>query len=135
MKKRTNADLTRYPKLYKNTYWGSFAETDRTSEVAKFRNTLANFFELKKYVNNSGRKPKGDLFDHIELYQTQKGSYIYFTSPYVSCDARALELGFTKLKKPFYSEVAFSYFKTFANKKEYNKFIKSLLIFQKSSVE
>lgn len=121
-----NYELTKYPKLYKNTYWGGFVSSkEEDGKIIKVRNNFAENFKLIKNYKNKGYRP-GQIFDHLEVYQKEDKSCIIVVSPYIELDKEAFELGFIKLCKPFYSKNAYSYYKEFNNKRAFGIWLKNL---------
>ena len=81
-------EMTKHPKLFKDTYWGgcSIADggIDGQEHIFKNRDMLVEMHDLKKLLPkpNVGFREL-TIFDHIELYSTDNG-YLLLTSPYTS---------------------------------------------------
>jgi hypothetical protein len=127
MNNKIFSDLTKYPTLFKNSYWGCFKAEGNTqidNDIVKNRNEFVEEFKIKTY-SASGRPASGSaLFDHCELYKCESG-YIYVASPYDyrEYDEIAAEKGFARYKK-LYLPNAITYVKLFGSKIEFNRFVK-----------
>lgn len=118
-------EQTNYPKIYGNSYWGHFKETELLSavepELIVNRNNFIPEFDIKSYY----RMPKYMLkkyetmldmnskykIDHIETYKTKDNRCVIVNSPYFMTeeDEKALlELGYVKYK-PLYRRGSMSY--------------------------
>jgi hypothetical protein len=94
-----NYEKTKYPNIYKNTYWGRFKYDDTViriqtgdDEIIKNRNDFIKNFKIKKFQRdsiienmlhplkngNSHRK----FLDHVEAYKDDDKNYVVITSPY-----------------------------------------------------
>lgn len=116
-------ELTKYPKLFKNTYWGCFNTNGRTEEdireikkIVENRNRFVEEYQITKkekrepkYVreklNEISNKFDGGL-DHLEIYKTQNNEYIILNSPYIKKDSKC----YSKLKDGGWEEVENLYF-------------------------
>ena len=89
------AQLTDYPKLYGDTYWGRFKVKDEagTSRIIRNRNAFAVKYCIEAYTTASTvlawlKEGLGAYADHIEIYRTAvtftqpHKRYIVLTSPY-----------------------------------------------------
>lgn len=124
-------EMTKYPRIFKYTYWGSFDAKDDElkSGIFENRNEFVKKYDVKKLANCPilGNKPeKHTLFDHCELYKTNDG-FVLITSPYVGDDSekfvtdKLCNLGFEVLP-PLYHPSAKTFLKKFAKKTDVNKF-------------
>lgn len=88
-------ELTAYPNLFKNTYWGNFTYDENNNLINQrtifFRNCFIKDYEIVKYVKLSNAKnvhkfitefcPEG-FIDHLEIYKNSYNDYVILTSPY-----------------------------------------------------
>jgi hypothetical protein len=117
-------ELTKYPKIYGETYWGGFdSELSQVNSVKSLailsenRNMFIEQFEIKKMskrpeyvtkVMDSDRKQLRSLFDHCECYVDKDNWHILVCSPYWNYEydddliSEAIDLGYY-LYKPLYS--------------------------------
>ena len=80
-----SCDFTKYPKLFENTYWGSYNklyehDKEESETIGVNRNKLVELYNLKKNMSNKiTKKIKKqteliidgiDIRDHIEYYKT-----------------------------------------------------------------
>ena len=123
-------DLTKHPKLFKKCYWGNFECSDRVlrsqQTTGANRDDFVSTYEVTAYVDNYLTYASffEELFDHSELYKCKKG-YVLIVSPYSIEDEVAASLGFMSIPS-VYADNARTYARTFDNKREYNKFAKSV---------
>jgi len=82
-------EMTSYPRIFKNTYWGDFKvhdDDEYLSEIFKNRNEFVEKYGIIKLANcpNFGNyQINGEReFDHVELYKTNH-DFVLITSPYV----------------------------------------------------
>ena len=117
-------ELTRYPKLYENTRWGSLHKDrePRQDHIIINRNTFAEEFKLTSFIGHDLPKITGKLFDHCESYKTQNG-IIFLASPYESNSIGAEVFGFSEYLQ-LYHHKAKSYIKLFSSKADYDDFMK-----------
>ena len=90
------SDLTKYSKIYKNTYWGLFSSENRSeSELEELKTVIEN---RNKFINDFGiknicKKPvklaiyirhlaNTNMIDHLEVYRTKDKKYLLLNSPY-----------------------------------------------------
>lgn len=85
--KKQNYFLTKYPNIYKKTYWGNLIDSpqyiiDNRNEFITKNKIRNRKFEIPTYIS-SVYSGKNDIkqFDHIEVYET-KDAYIIVNSPY-----------------------------------------------------
>lgn len=85
-----NYELTDFPNLFKNCYWGHFQNDDDDDIIIENRNKFASNYNLKKvgnipkYISNHYSDREGKRFkhmDHVEVYKNNK-QYIIISSPY-----------------------------------------------------
>lgn len=86
--------LTEYPKIYKNVYWGNFKDTinkiNDEKNIIENRNNFIREFNIvrtknliKKYNNFGWEESDNDrMFDHSESYIDKDKNYILVVSPY-----------------------------------------------------
>ena len=94
--------LTKYPKIFKNTYWGNFSTENRSDEELKEIENIVNnrnkFVEDHSIVKHVIKYPKyvfnflnelikkhKNYIDHVEAYKTSNDKYIILISPYSNC--------------------------------------------------
>ncbi len=110
-------ELTKYPKLYRKQYWGSFGyeegkhrDMDKTifenrdSFVEKYRIKKNIGAYLPKYVNKHTCGTGNSLYDHIEIYETYDNEFIILISPYSVGDESEEKLkknGWEKIDKMY----------------------------------
>ncbi len=83
---------TKYPDLFKKTYWGSFIIdniSNITNDILNNRNKFIEEFniikrnKLPQYIDKLIEEYRKDLYlDHIECYKTSNNNYIIVSSPY-----------------------------------------------------
>ena len=123
--------LTRYPDIFKNTYWGSHRDvTDDIYDIAINRNNFIEEFNIKKVtsltsrlknttkinkkyfldkLNTFGLNCKVLDMDHLERYKTEDNKHIFVCSPYHSrIDEGFIKLGWINYNK-LYSSGATTY--------------------------
>lgn len=116
------ADATRYPNLYRDTYWGNF-QMDRnghaiTPEIIENRNRFAGRWRLRQSVGGVGRYPateRGEDFDHPETYKDAEGWVVLVVSNYNGPPPAVL--GLVRIA-PIYGRGVESYVGRFASMKE-----------------
>lgn len=122
------AQMTMYPKLFKDTYWGMFSTEKRSEEdieklksICENRNEFVETYDIEKwmykglkYISRFLRELENEnkdiRFDHTELYKLNNGSFLLLNSPYGNND-QCLEKGWKKEKELYNG--AFSYSKIF----------------------
>lgn len=118
--------LTKYPDVYKKTYWGrsKFLFSDKNNVVIKNRNSFINDYEID--INYKKKKPTFlsnytfelknkylTLGDHPEVYKNKNGDWVLIVSPYSNCidDTEfILKTGFKRIYT-LYDESSVSYIK------------------------
>ena len=118
--KKYNMDCylrTKYPKIYKKTYWGGFNENiNITEEIIENRNKFVENYDIAKCVMKIPRKIQkhfdalGLRLDHQECYLTHDKTYVLIASPY--CDDRVVyeNQGWHGIE-PIYSTAAWTFIK------------------------
>ena len=91
------AELTKYPGLFENVYWGWFVDKGNNPPdpgIVDNRNAFVVEHQITKCLVTYGRqrdqflnglerrKEFGHKGDHIELYRDAQGRFIILTSPY-----------------------------------------------------
>lgn len=137
---------TNYPKIYIETYWGSFDSNSKginfdrlEPEIIDNRNKFIVEYNIKcilKYSQFSSsikncllNHKKSYYFDHIELYRTNDSKYIMLNSPTFSSDDLLSfldEYEFVKIYS-LYSSGHPSFIRIFNNRKDLSYFAKSLI--------
>jgi len=82
-------ELTDYPKIYKDTYWGCLCDSDESPVADEIINSRNEFISKLKITGTSSDFGKSELtkgrddtlWDHVEVYKAGKG-YVMITSPY-----------------------------------------------------
>ena len=85
--------LTKYPKLFGNTYWAGFKDSGKhLDEIINNRNKFIEDYNIKKniccskipkYINKEFEKYNNDYFyDHPEFYINNDNDYVIIISPY-----------------------------------------------------
>lgn len=128
---------TNYPQLYENVYWGMFKSATEYTNIYNNRNAFVSDFNInanKKY----GRVLKGiieelrtqnrRLFDHMEGYVTNHGSYIIFFSPYVITEEQLRLIGNYGFNEMYnmYSERTKTFFVEIANTRRFKHLLKNV---------
>ena len=119
------ADLTRYPKIFKNCYWGNFTFTKNTNTtltptIIENRNRFVEEFSVRRekdlpqrIIKQIGFKDylaRQDGLDHIEYYYTTTKQHIIVTSPYaIKLKDEILEKYQLTLYKKLYAADAVTY--------------------------
>ena len=78
-------EYTKYPKLFKNVYWGKFESDSPNWDIIRNRNMFVELFKIQSYKNIKARWKLHESvkwFDHSELYLTKNNTYLFLTSPY-----------------------------------------------------
>lgn len=116
------AEATRYPKLYRDTYWGNFRVDLNadviTPEIIHNRNAFAEAWRLRKEAGGVGHYPakgRGEDFDHPETYKDAEGWVVLVVSNYNGPPSAVLGLGRIA---PIYSTATESYAGRFASMRE-----------------
>lgn len=133
-----NYQLTNYPFIFKNTYWGNF--NNANSNIIENRNRFVEEFKIKRYNYKIGHDLKlhynDPIFDHVEFYNTIDGKIIIISSPYAPnvSDAKYEYYGFN-LYSQLYTTPAITYLKEFDNLKAYKSWFKfHTQLFQSQSI-
>ena len=118
-------ELCKFPKIFKNTYWGGFNAVLGDNKTAKLRDHFVN--ELKILSKTSSifiDKITLPEFDHKELYRTYNG-YVLVISPYFKINDKMIK----KLKITAYTLIygagTYSYIKEFKTRKDINDYARS----------
>jgi hypothetical protein len=120
-------ELTKYPKIFSNSYWGNHEVKDdtRLENIILCRNAFVEFFRISEYIDNERPSKLLRIFDHCELYKSDFG-YIYIVSPYNgSYDNDSGSYGFIKGAK-LYNENCETYLKSFDHKNDFDAWIKKI---------
>lgn len=89
LNKRYYFDLTKYPEIFRTTYWGGFSKQRNNWEIADNRNKFVEDYKIIKY---KGRKApnyitnyfeNNYLYDHPEIYES-KDNYVLIVSTYIT---------------------------------------------------
>jgi hypothetical protein len=84
---------TKYPNIFKGSYWGNFTLTDSgyhiNQQIISNRNKFVEDYNLIKrvplpYWVDQYVVQKLKRFDHVELYLTNHDEYILISSPYTN---------------------------------------------------
>ena len=126
-KKRCYAELTDYPSIFRETYWGNFdTENPLAPQIVANRNAFAVEHALIKFVGEEIPKSQDPIYDHPELYRSKAG-YVYIVSPYdaeSALDERAAAAGMTQYNQ-LYHPRATTYIRQFSDKREFNAWRKN----------
>lgn len=119
----TAADATRFPHLYRGTYWGNFrldANADMIGpEIIRNRDAFAKRWELRRRIEAVGRYPatgRGEDFDHAETFKDAEGWVVLVVSNYGSIPPPAV-LGMERIA-PLYGRGVGSWAGRFASVRE-----------------
>ena len=123
---------TKYPKIYKKTYWGQF-EKFVDLNIINNRNEFIEDFNIdrkckftKKFFKNNPKfehymTNEPNVFDHTEAYRDNNNNYVIVVSPYGECDDFLFDLGFTRLYN-LYSHSSYSYVICLDKNTKYDQF-------------
>ena len=75
-------EMTDFPELFKNTYWGGGQYNPKESEIIANRNKFAKDYELTSLWEKMEYYPGLPSLDHKEIYKTKSGKIILIYSPY-----------------------------------------------------
>lgn len=89
----THAEMTKYPKIFKDSYWGNFSRhSDKDLVVFENRCRFVEEFEIvsnsihaksvMRFLNSTRMYYHRKYFDHIESYKTRAGCIFIMVSPY-----------------------------------------------------
>ncbi len=119
--------LTKYPKIFRSYYWGSFiAEKNEDiirAGVIENRNKFVEDYDIVAATSDS---IVGQLFqpfyefDHQEMYRTKEGGIIIIISLYGPISTSALILGFVEYKH-LYSDNTNTFVLVFKHRTELRK--------------
>lgn len=96
----TYSDLTQYPQLYENTYWGNFkaGKGYPNSDIVNNRNEVAEQYSLLKnimprpaylqYLLDDLRSCENKYLDHVETYEIPNKKVMIIVSPYRAPDVQ-----------------------------------------------
>lgn len=119
-KSECNYKLTKYPNIFKNTYWGNLiiSERNEIDDIIKNRNNFVNENNIKQNKKSVPQKAinfffKLDelndfyLFDHIEVYKNDE-EYIIINNPYMTKDSedynKLINYGWKEIEKLYFDE-------------------------------
>lgn len=130
MSLKTISDDTKYPHIFKGTYWGSLysiygygiTETQRAKNIQTpiilNRNKFVEYFDIQNYTskdkrlveyrNDIARKVGKYRLDHPESYTTKSGEIVVVTSPYFKWKVDPESVGWIEIK-PLYTIHAYTY--------------------------
>lgn len=106
-----NFQVTDYPKIYRDTYWGNFLYDQIIyGNIINNRNQFVIDYKIKaigkgKALNDfecnrrNGYYQK--LFDHCEIYRTHDNKYIFIISPYGTIDDLNKHIDINKFQNTF----------------------------------
>ena len=122
-------ELTNFPKIYKNTYWGRFTDDCDKSIIENRDNFIINYdvkacVKMPQYIErviDDEKQILGSYFyDHLEFYKTNHNEYILICSPYGDWDDKFHSFGWTRINQ-IYSPSASTYMRTFQMKNKNKK--------------
>ena len=127
-KTKQNYELTAYPKLFRNTYWGN-GTFRGDEEIILNRNEFVREHNIIEYISNppnfiADMLNKNDNYwkDHIEVYKNKDKDYVLVVNPYYGQDNKeqiCKEIrnhGYTQIPN-MYVDFALSFCKRVLNKK------------------
>lgn len=125
------AEQTKYPKLFRKTYWGSLSgKCD--PEIIINRNEMVEKFGIYKSIENrSNNAIRRTILDHAEFYMARDllaPHPIMFVSLYENIDLS--QFGFEK-SKPIYAIGADSWYRLFSGQTEYKQCMRRVTMFAK----
>ena len=117
---------TKYPNIFKDTYWGRGPSDDPFSmnEIVLNRNNLVETYDIKKVLHSYPSYIKkefellGNYADHIECYITNNKNYILISSIYINSNINidSIMKGWVSVDK-LYSLSTITYMKLIEMKK------------------
>lgn len=123
MKEATKyADLTDYPELFEDTYWGStglFGDRQALAPIVASRNAFVEAYDITEqhtlypdelgelYGFKQGFVNTAPFWDHIEVYSNEE-HYIIVSSPYSNLYLEDIPEGFRRIA-PLYNSGARSF--------------------------
>lgn len=115
--------MTKYPKIFKGSYWGICYCEDEIyeDEIIKNRNEFVREFDIKSSINDFVTKLSINFFDHEEAYIARNNRHISIVSPYGEHNDIAEELGYKPYKHLYHPE-AYTYIRVFENGRDWTKF-------------
>ena len=121
-----NAQKTKYPALFKDTYWGG-STPDVPDYIYEARNAFVERFAIVKFYRGMHRDKLKALFDysldHLEMYRTDLGEIVGVCGNYTHSPPSVLNMEPTVA---LYSPHARSYFKVWSSIKSLSKHINGL---------
>ena len=116
-----NSGLTKYPKIFQNTYWDAHAGGSDPSIIYN-RNKFVEEFDIKRFINISDKRlplgkkrfkneinpeyPQNATFDHFELYERNGGlGMVAVFSPYHEVNPKKeyyqqmIDMGYKKYRR------------------------------------
>ena len=87
---KTNAERTKYPEIFENTYWGRSRCDDLPERIFEGRNVIVERYHIIGY----NERLHGDVlhyfhnanvFDHVEVYSCEWCRFLIIVSPYGRC--------------------------------------------------
>jgi len=112
-------DLTKYPKVFEGTYWGSFKKNVNISITDEILVNRNSFVESNNIVKNIISYPRyidkefellNNYIDHKECYITSDRKYILISSPYSNYDKYYNEFDWKPISK-LYTDSSYTYMK------------------------
>jgi len=121
-----NAQKTKYPALFKDTYWGG-STPDLPEYIYEARNAFVERFAIVKVYKGIHRDKLKAMFDysldHLEMYRTDLGEMVGVCGNYSYSPPSVLNMEPTVA---LYSPDARSYFKVWSSIKSLSKHINGL---------
>jgi hypothetical protein len=132
--KKYNYEQTKYPRIFRYTYWGSFGVSDKTGapEIIENRNRFVEEYAIKCRSRKSLIDMHYFCFDHLEAYTSDRKELVIIYSPYIGSDEASglgkhdVALGFVDYRK-LYSPLAITKVAVFKGVRDYQKKINLIL--------
>ncbi len=112
-----NYELTKYPLIYKKTYWGLTVvdDNDDNKKIIRNRNNFVENFNVVKIVSIipkyvSENYTCSNIFDHIEVYLTNDKKYIIVSSSYNNDKEEYEKYNWVRINR-LYSSSCYTYIK------------------------
>jgi len=124
-------EITKYPKIFQNTYWGKNYAKDTDKEIINNRNLFVEEFRIKMKCRSyffTNLYSRGDLnIDHPEIYRTKSRQIVFIFSNYKGNNPADIveDMGFKKYM-PLYLKGADTFICLFENEYEVKSLIQDI---------
>ena len=99
-----NYELTKYPIIYKKTYWGKIDYDNSFNKIIMNRNIFIENLNIIKSLNKvpqyiSNEYKNYDFIDHVEVYLTNDRKYVIISSSYSEYKEQYYKYKWIKINK------------------------------------